>query len=62
MKDFERKIRIDLVFWCTDERYIDDLQKMLEHVNFNSENATHGGYGYSFVVPEQDKMLKKLRK
>jgi len=61
LQPFERQIPINLVFWCTNERYIDDLQQMLKDASFNSENAAHGAYGFSFEVPKEKKMLKKLR-
>jgi hypothetical protein len=61
LEPFERKIRVDLTFWCTDERYIDDLMRMLKDASFNSENVTHGAYGFSLEIPEEEKLLKKLR-
>lgn len=61
LEDFERKTRVDLVFWCTDERYIGDLITMMKDFAFNSENVTHGAYGFSFEVPDEEKLLKKLR-
>lgn len=58
----DRKVRLEVTFWCTDERHIDDLLGMLKEACFNGDNGRYGGYGYSFKVPAQETLLKKLRK
>lgn len=61
MNTINRKIRLDVTFWCTDERHIDDLMKLLQDANYAGDNGRYGGYGYSFDAPSEETLIRKLR-
>lgn len=61
MDNINRKLKLDGIFWCTDGRHVDDLLKMLEEASFNGDNGRYGGYGFSFEVPSEKKIVRKLQ-